>query len=443
MSNSIVGLPFITVADPAVRDEGAIDPLGFSTVADRLADWVLPGMTTRMARPRFLTAIAASAAVCESCCERPAGDGASTPNTVFEWLVVEGFVRKAERTEVRQTPGIEKATVAKNEDQRLSAKLYLKSPTVVGFHGVYKRLAQNVGLIDDEFRLNESGYQLLRTWEREQGLDGFADGRGSVFRSWRDAVLESYEAGHVTRSGTWGGWEQLAQHLSPSRIGKQEERCLWQLLINPAADQRGEVFSLVAQPECRMRLAESLSDHDAVACLAPLSSSELAMRWRVIEAFESVASLLDDAFQHLQFVSTSYGTRALAAMDFELHAPAREFARLLPSRLDAALQRLADSPAPIPDMFDRIAASFQNVSTASGLFEALLKRHSDVQKAKPPQGKREWFERATDDRVMVRPQYRQDEPPSADPYWRRPYRLRTAVRSFCDDLHAEAFIGGA
>ncbi len=155
------------------------------------------------------------------------------------------------------------------------------------------------------------------------------------------------------------------------------------------------------------------------------------MRWHVIEAFESVASLLDDAFQHLQFVSSSYGTRALSTVDFELHEPAKEFARRLPGRLDAALLRLGDGP-PISDMFDRIATAFQNVTTASGLFEALLMRHSDVQMAKPPQGKREWFERACDDRVMVRRQYRQAEHPSAVPYWRRPYAIVGSRRGTVD-----------
>jgi hypothetical protein len=58
-------LPFLTAPDPLQSGEGALDPLGFAPIADRLADWILPGMTARMSRPRFLTAIAVAAVVHE------------------------------------------------------------------------------------------------------------------------------------------------------------------------------------------------------------------------------------------------------------------------------------------------------------------------------------------------------------------------------------------
>lgn len=441
MSMPAIALPFVSVADPAVGDEGALDPLGFATIADRLADWVLPGMTSRMARPRFLTAIAVSAAVCEGC---PSGDGVSAASSVFEWLVVEGFARKAERENVRQTPGIEKVSTAVKAGLRMSAKVYLKTPSVFGFHGVYKRLAQDVGLVDNELRLNyENGYQLLRVWEREQGLEGFADGRGSVFRGWRDAVREAYEAGHSTRSPTWSGWEQLARHLAPLRTCEREDQFLWQLLVDPTldpkVDKRGEILNLVAKPRCRAAITDSASDYDSVACLMPLSSLELAQRWRVIQAFESFASPLDDAFHRLQLLSTNSGSQPVSASDFANQEETRFFAEQLPSRLSAAVTMMADAPSPLPDIFARIASTFENVVTARDLFEAILKRHADVQKAKPPPpGKREWFERAADDRVMVRPPYRRTDLPPVIPIWRRPYRLRTAVRSFCDDLRPES-----
>lgn len=431
---SAITLPFVSVADPAVRDEGAIDPLGLSTVADRLADWVLPGMTSRMARPRFLTAIAVSAKVCEGCAERPAGDGSSTASTVFEWLVVEGFARQTDREKVRQTPGIEKVSTALKAELQMSAKVYLKTPSVFGFHGVYKRLARHVGLVDDDMRLNANGYKLLRVWEREQGLEGFADGRGTVFRGWRDAVREAYEAGYSTRSTTWSGWEQLARHLAPSRTCEQEDQFLWRLLVHATGDQRGEILNLVAKPKCRAAIADSASDYDSVACLMPLSSPELASRWRVIQAFESFAGPLDDAFHRLQLLATNSGAQPVSAFDFENIKQIRSFAKQLPKSLRTAITLMADAPSPLPGMFERIANYFESVTTGSELFEAILRRHTDVQKAKPPQGKREWFERAADDRVMVRPPHRRTDLPPDITIWLRPYRLRTAVKSFCDDL---------
>lgn len=316
----------------------------------------------------------------------------------------------------------------------ISAKEYLKTPNVFGFHGVYKRLARHVGLVDDDMRLNANGYKLLRVWEQEQGLDGFSDGRGRVFRGWRDAVREAYQAGHSTRNATWPGWKQLCLHLAPSRTCEHEDTFLWRLLSDPTGDQRGEIFNLVATPKCRAVLARSTSDYDSVACLLPLSSPELASRWRVIQAFESFAGPLDDAFHRLQLLATNSGTQPVSAFDFENSKEIRSFAKQLRKSLRTAITLMADAPSPLPGMFERIANCFESVTTGSELFEAILRRHTDVQKAKPPQGKREWFERAADDRVMVRPPHRRTDLPPDIPIWLRPYRLRTAVKSFCDDL---------
>src|SRR5437867_2251200 len=123
-STTALALPFLTAPDPAVSGEGAIDPLGFATVGDRLADWFLPGMTARMIRPRFLTAIAVSAVVCEGMEEEIAADRVTPAHVVFEWLLVEGFARAADRSDVRQTPGIDKASEARYAGLPMSTKAY-------------------------------------------------------------------------------------------------------------------------------------------------------------------------------------------------------------------------------------------------------------------------------------------------------------------------------
>jgi hypothetical protein len=69
----------------------------------------------------------------------------------------------------------------------------------------------------------------------------------------------------------------------------------------------------------------------------------------------------------------------------------------------------------------------------SDLFASLLERHAQVQRAKPPEGKREWFERGQDGSIFVRVPYRLDERPEFTTDWNRPYRIR-AIRSFCADL---------
>ena len=86
--------PFSSEYDPSEEGEGSIDPLGLQTTYERLADRLLPAVTVRMGRPRFVTAMAVGACVCEAWdSDRVAADGITPPWLVYEWLVVEAFVR--------------------------------------------------------------------------------------------------------------------------------------------------------------------------------------------------------------------------------------------------------------------------------------------------------------------------------------------------------------
>ena len=52
-----INLPKLSEYDPIRSAEGAIDPLGLYTIADRLAIRLVPGIRERMSHPRFLTAM--------------------------------------------------------------------------------------------------------------------------------------------------------------------------------------------------------------------------------------------------------------------------------------------------------------------------------------------------------------------------------------------------
>lgn len=85
--------PFLTLPDPVTTGEGALDPLGLGTLGGRLADQILPGLRARMVRPRFVTSIAVAAAVCQGMEDHIAADNVTPAYLVFEWLLVEAFVR--------------------------------------------------------------------------------------------------------------------------------------------------------------------------------------------------------------------------------------------------------------------------------------------------------------------------------------------------------------
>ena len=72
-------IPYRSLADPEIQGERSIDPLGLATLADHLANWILSGLTARMWRPRFLTAIAATSVTVEPFGEQLAKDRATSP----------------------------------------------------------------------------------------------------------------------------------------------------------------------------------------------------------------------------------------------------------------------------------------------------------------------------------------------------------------------------
>jgi hypothetical protein len=447
---------FLTLPDPLESGEGALDPLGLATLADHLAEWILPGMAVRMSRPRFLTAIAVSAAVCEGLEEEVAADDVTPAWLVLEWMLVEAFARARKsavsgsetstegdgdnRGLFQGTPGILKAATARNSGIPLSAGSYLKAPTVFGFHGVYKRLACHVGIADDDFQAQENGFQLLKIWEKEQGLPGhFTACAQSSGGRWRDklrsAVQDGLSQGCIDRTDGWSGWSFFANHLAPGAIAQGEADFLRRLLLDPRGEPRGELFQLIAQPEIFQRAGDR-SEAALVGHLMPLVSTDLAARLQAIAAYENVATLLDDCWDWLRYLSTqaSVGARTLKRAEFANVPEVREAANRLPEQLRTAQQALRIAPRFVPEQFDRLANFFEHVQEPQSLYDALLERHARVQKAKPPEGKREWFERGADGSVFVRIPYRLTERPQPREAWRRPYRLR-AVLSFCGDLN--------
>lgn len=431
-------IPFMTLPDPVVSGEGALDPLGLAAIGDQLAEWVLPGLRARMSRPRFLTAIAVSAVVCEGLEERYAADNITPAHLIFEWLLVEGFAREGREDEIRRTPGILKAREALRAGVKMSARSYLKVPNVFGFHGVYKRLAVNLRIVDEDFALGDHGYALLKIWGQEQRLGGFVNaaiprqGVSNFKRLLRSAVDEGLNYGHTARGAGWQGWRFFADHLAPARTGEREARFIRDLLLDPAADRREEVFRLLELPE-NSHLRDEVNEALIAQRLLPQASQELALRLRAIAAFEEACAVIEDAFDWLRYLSTRSRTRPISRADFSSVPEVIKAAGELRARLQAVELLLDQAPRQAQERFTELTGFFAHVCTADELFDAVLRRHAFIQKNKPPEGKREWFEHAANDGVYVRSNYRLDEPPAPSPGWPRPYRLLTAV-NFCNDL---------
>jgi hypothetical protein len=428
--------PFLTAPDPKADGEGRLDPLGLATIGDRLADRLLPGLRVRMARPRFLTAMA----VCAHVCDGLNDEGSETPAyLVFEWLLVEALARDGNRAAHMRTPGIGKAQEAVDTKGRMSAPTYLRVPTVFGFNGVYKPLAESLDFtreVEGRFHLGDKGYELLRVWQEEQKLGGFLDsgietGNGSALRdTLRSAVRDGLQDGYTDRSASWSGWTALAKHLGPSSSGAHESAMLYKCIATPEEPPREEVFRLMRST----RAASDESEADlARRRLLPRASTALKAALTAIIEFEALAVQLEEAFDWIRHLSTIGSGRPIVPAEYAGQKRVAQLTKALPKSIDAAADALDDADLQLQQTFNTLAKSFDKVRTPADLFEATLARHSVVQKEKAPDGKRDWFERAASGATFVRVPYRLPKQPVEAEGWGRPYRL-TAVDSFLADL---------
>lgn len=440
--------PLLSVFDPEISAEGGIDPLSLSTTYERLAERIFPFLTVRMSRPRFVTAMAVGAAVCQDLGDELAGDGKTPAWLVYEWHVIEAFLRQRDNFRAAdggwgvRVPGVLKVRAAVEAGHRVGASTYLKTPKIFGFTGIYRRLALGLGILDEDLRLSDGGFELLRAWETERGLNGFVAGTGvggNFRRELHRAVSQAMKAGMTCQAEGWLGWKAIAEHLRPDGAHQKERTiladrlCRTDIRQNPhdpvATMMRAE---LLAALEKRGRSVLPGEEPEWFQIVRGTSTRRLAERLDAIDAFEEVCALILDAFNLIRYLSTKAGT-AVTSSDFNSYRGTRDAPEII-SNLPAALERLDRSFEVInfQSQAEPLLNRFRGVRTADELFSTVLEHHDAGQKAKPPDGKRSWFDRSVDG-VFVRALYRWSDSPSNVPGYTHPYRAATAS-SFLTDL---------
>ena len=425
----------------AATDMG-VDPLGTLRIYERLAERVLPFLTVRMSRPRFLTAMAVGAELCAPFRGELAADGVTPPHIVWEWYVVEAFARLADDPtleDLQGVPGLRKVSAALRQGQQVGAATYLKTPGAFGFHAIYARLAQGLCMLDPDFDADEGAVELVAAWEREQGLEGFAAasrGLGAELRqALRAAIGDGLARGHTHRPRRWEHWATLVRTLDPGRAGAQEAARMHARLMR--TDLRQHVDDPLA---CAVRreLLEHLDRHGPVderadeagwlRTVARTCSPELRERLVWIDAFEGFAKAIEDALRALLWLSTERG--AVTAEEWA----ALPLAQALPQRLATAHERAAATFAGTPFEQDvqGLLERYAGARTPHEVLHAVLDHHEQVQRDKPPDGRRPWLERLRGT-LEVRPQYRQRQAPDGGLGYVHWYRTGTAS-SFLRDL---------
>ncbi len=428
-------LPFLTSYDPPGTSEGSLDPLGLYQIADQLASLLVPAVRERMQRVRFLTAMTVGALVCEGL-EDDRDERDASPYLVWEWLVVEALIRRA--TENGGIWGVPGTLVAKRALERhgyLDARSYLKTPRIFGFHGVYKRLAAHLGLLDVHLRPGPNAESLVNTWARDRGLGGIEEARRTTLKAWSKAVTRSLGENPPRTKPGWnnGEWEELATAFAPSGCRARERRWLRDALN--AADERRLgalpiLWDLQAEFDDEEFREETL--HDRLEERQPAYGPLLA----AIRAYEAFARRLQEAFDVLRAEASSQDARGFVVTDIAGDADFKECVKGLDKRFEAAHGALGDlvlDNASLQNLFHRRFLAFGEPMEPNRCALLLCSHHEAVQKAKSADGKRPWFDRIGHDRIYIRHAYREPpREPALDRYLHT-YRGRP-IRQFYGDL---------
>ena len=430
--------PFSSEFDPSEEAEGSSDPLGLFPCYERLADRLLPAVTVRMGHPRFVTAIAIGARVCEEWdSDAVAADGLTPPWLVWEWFVVEAFVRSEDSSSaVFGVPGIQKIRRALRNQRPVCATAYLKTPSAFGLTGVYRRLARGIGIITEDGTLDDGGYELVSAWARDQGLDGFLEASGGAGPAFcerlRRAVAHGMERGRTTDQPK-DFWRELASRLNPIAPGRREKAILIERILARAGHAE-----MVAHLKDALIEQGGVGGRDQEAPflrkLSRKAPPELRELLTAIEAYESFGRAITDAFDGMRYCASSNGGAPLDARSFA----ATKTAKSALAHLARSLERIRSHPTLMEWERDHNGITqaierFEGVQTATNLFEAILHHHEQVQRGKPPHGKRTWFERGTRGRVALRAGYTVHESPSGKDSYVHEYRIPT-LSGFLSDL---------
>jgi hypothetical protein len=432
--------PFGSEFDPSEEAEGSIDPLGLQPGYERLADRLLPAVTVRMGRPRFVTAMAVGACVCQSWdLDAVSADEITPPWLVWEWFVVEAFVRGGELLDEKSgIPGVQKVRRAVRSQKPVSAAAYLKTPNVFGFTGVFRRLAREIGILTEDGFLDDGGYELVNAWARDQKLDGIIDaskGEGHVLRNrLRRAVSQGMQKGHTTpQPGDF--WRDLVRRFDPAQPGRDEAKVLLSRILSRA----GPVDMIARVREALVSQGGVSSREGEAPFLRKLSGNapaDLKQLLTAIDAYEGLARAITDAFNELRYCASIDGGAPVDAGVFSAAKASKAALRAL----GPSLKLIREHPTLLEWERDQAGLAqavlrFERVRSGADLFNAVLEHHEQVQGDKPPNGKRSWFERAPQGKVVVRSGYSLHEQPEEQAGYVHEYRIPT-FSGFLKDLGA-------
>ena len=430
----IASLPFLTSYDPPGTSEGALDPLGLYQIADQLAVQLVPAVRERMQRVRFLTAMAVGALVTEGLEDDPRNRDAS-PYLVWEWLLVEAVTRKLRNDDgIWGVPGTLVAGRALDRHGYLDARSYLKTPRIFGFHGVYKRLATYLGVVDVHLAAGPKAEDLADAWARGLGYAGLSDAKPLIAR-WSRAVQRSLSESPPRTNPGWSGgsWDELALAFVPSECKAKEKRCLRGLLLT-AGDRQLGALPTIWQIQADIADGDFSEErlHDRIEELVPGYQPLLD----AIRSYEAFARCLQDGFDLLRAEAGRPDAQGFSVSDIAQDREFQQSVKGLHKRFEAtyrALGELTGTTSSLQSLFSDRFRLFADPMDEVECALALCSHHEVIQKAKSALGKRPWFDRLGRDRIYIRHDYRISRPEIKPGRYVHDYR-GWPIRRFWRDL---------
>ena len=433
--NAATLLPFRTAFDPPQQAEGSLDPLGLYSIADALGVRLAPGVRQRQSKPRYLTLALVGYTACQGPLKELGISKGLPAWLVFEWLVVQSLVRRLTGTpELQGIPGRDKVQYTLTHGEPICASNYLKTPSVFGFHGIYRVLGVKAGLFDAEGHLLDPGRRVLQAWEHEQHLAGFTDGHGSG-REFRTAIERAVRSGLESGqlASPRGDLSRLiADHLNPHHPGTIEQHVLWTELMqsDPLREEYGRLLtSTEGQADWHDVRYREPAFHDRIA---PRASMMMRQLLTTIRAFERLARLLTDAFDEARWNLSNSGQLADTA-GLARGEAMRKAALEAPLAFIETVQLLGETDYTARLRAERSLAWTGEARSTERFAAQLIAHHEAVQCAKPPNGKRPWFDTFGGGRIAIRPAYELREYQSRDGTYVHAYRT-DPIWSFASDL---------
>ena len=424
-------LPFLTVYDPPGSSEGSLDPLGLYLIADQLAMKLVPGVRERMLRVRFLTPMTVGALITEDLAANP-HHPETPPFLVWEWLVVEAIIRTfMDDPYLWGLPGSLVVRRAITQYNYVDHRTYLKTPRVFGFHGVYKRLAVYLGLVDTHMHICEpNGLELIEKWGKNKGIGSF-DYAHPLFISWRRAVESSLSKTPVRTFSHWTQheWRTLAECFLPDGAKTNEKAYLKRLLLSETNSKLGALRDIWKL--CDAYTEDEINEKELHRVLM-VKEPRYADLLNAIQAYERFCRLMTDAFDSIRYMSSHTDTTGFQLSEAQHD---RTFSAVVPEVHDAFRQTAQYIGMVYPDMEELFKIRFSRCAEPiplSFFANVLCEHHESIQQGKSREGKRPWFDRVGKETIYMRPNYRCSDPPEISETFVHDYRAKPIFRFYHD-----------